>query len=808
MLSIVKLLQMTADNWYFYRESFTRTNRRVMQLSMSRLNIFTDPVLIALAFIAASCTYEQLWEEQDRGNYVLVTNRGGTDIAYTPLSGVEIITDRGFAFKDLNRNGKLDRYEDWRLSPEERVSDLASRLSIQEIAGLMLYSGHQSVPARSSRFAANTFKGVSFEESGADPWELSDQQKNFLKYDNLRHILVTFVQSPEIAARWNNRVQGFVEGLGHGIPANNSSDPRHGTVASAEFDAGAGGDISMWPGALGLAATFDPEIVYEFGRIASTEYRALGLATALSPMADLATDPRWSRVRGTFGEDPVLVTEMTRAYIDGFQSTLTDISSGWGRESVNAMVKHWPGGGTGEGGRDAHYAFGKYAVYPGNNLEEQLKPFVEGAFRLEGGTGQASAVMPYYTISWQQDTVYGENVGNAYSRYIITDLLRKRYGYAGVVCTDWGVTRTATAVDQFGNAGWGVEDLSEAERHYKAIMAGVDQFGGNNDAGPVIEAYFMGVARLGEAKMRSRFEKSAKRLLLNMFRTGLFENPYVDPEETRRTVGNPEFMQAGYDAQLKSVVMLKNSGGVLPAGYEASVYIPERFIPSRMNWFGMTTPERHEHPVSLEIAGNYFRVTSDPDHAEYAFVFIESPDRGSGYSRDDFSGGGNGYIPMSLQYEPYTATYAREESIAGGDPLENFTNRSYRGKTVTVSNTTDLDLVRQTRDKMGDRPVVVVMNMSNPAVFSEIEPLADAIVVHFGVQDQALMDILSGKFSPRGLLPLQLPANMRTVEEQFEDVPHDMEVYCDSEGNCYGFAFGMDWNGPIADERTLRYSGK
>ncbi len=778
-----------------------------MELAGRRPAVFL-PHIILILVSAVSCTYEQLWEVHDRGEFILITNNGGEDIAYSPLSGVEIIVDRGFAFKDLNGNGRLDKYEDWRLSPEERAKDLASRLTLPEIAGLMLYSGHQSVPARSSRFAANTYKGVGFEESGADPWELSDQQKNFLKYDNLRHILVTFVESPAVAARWNNRVQGFVEGIGHGIPANNSSDPRHGIIASAEYDAGAGGEISMWPGALGLAATFDPDLVYEFGRIASAEYRALGLATALSPMADLATDPRWSRVRGTFGEDPTLVTDMTRAYVDGFQSTSGDGYKGWGRESVNAMVKHWPGGGTGEGGRDSHYAFGKYAVYPGNNLEQQLKPFVEGAFRLEGGTGKASAVMPYYTISWQQDTVYNENVGNAFSKYIITDLLRKRYGYDGVVCTDWGVTRTPTAVDQFGSAGWGVEDLPEAGKHYEAIMAGVDQFGGNNDAGPVIEAYYMGIARYGEDYMRRRFEKSAKRLLINMFRTGLFENPYVDPEETRQTVGSPGFMEAGFNAQLKSVVMLKNSGNVLPLARRSRVYIPERFIPSGMNWFGMTTPERYEFPVSNEIAGRYFTLAPDPAGADYAVVFIESPHPGTGYSRDDLMAGGNGYVPLSLQYGEYTAADARETSIAGGDPLENFTCRSYKDKSVTVSNITDKELVKETRQQMGDRPVIVVVNMSNPMVFSEIEPLADAVIVHFGVQDQALMEILSGMFEPQGLLPMQMPAHMRTVEEQYEDVPHDMEVYCDSEGNCYDFAFGMNWSGLIRDERTSIYTGK
>jgi beta-glucosidase len=153
---------------------------------------------------------------------------------------------------------------------------------------------------------------------------------------------------------------------------------------------------------------------------------------------------------------------MARAYVDGFQTSEGDaaIAGGWGYESVNTMVKHWPGGGSGEGGRDAHYGFGKYAVYPGNNFELHLIPFTAGALKLEGKTAMAAAVMPYYTISFNQDTEYGENVGNAYSTYLITDLLRGTYGFDGVVCTDWGVTRDHAGLDIFGRTPWGVEGLS------------------------------------------------------------------------------------------------------------------------------------------------------------------------------------------------------------------------------------------------------------------------------------------------------------------------------------------------------------
>ncbi|MBO7488068.1 MAG: glycoside hydrolase family 3 C-terminal domain-containing protein [Bacteroidales bacterium] len=744
--------------------------------------IATYIAIAAGVLLCASCA--QKWEETATADgYNLVTQKDGPALGYSPQSGVQLITKGGYAFKDLNRNGKLDVYEDWRKSPERRAADLASQLSIEEIAGLMLYSGHQSVPNEN----------------------ISDAQRKFLSEDNLRAVLVTSVSSPEIAAKWNNNVQAFVEGLGHGIPANNSSDPRNETSATAEFNAGSGGRISQWPTSLGMAATFDPDLVEEFGRIASKEYRALGIATALSPQIDLATEPRWSRFNGTFGEDPDLDVDMARAYVDGFQTT-EGAEGGWGAESVNAMIKHWPSGGPEEGGRDAHYNYGKYSVYPGNNFSDHIRAFVEGAFNLKGGTGKATAVMPYYTISTGIDPS-GKNVGNSYNRYLITDLLRNKYGFEGVVCTDWGITGDNATIYSFDGKCWGMETLTVPERHYEVIKAGVDQFGGNNDKGPVLEAYQMWVRDNGEKDARARFEQSAVRLLMNSFRTGLFENPYLDPARTAQIVGNPEFMAKGYEAQLKSVVMLKNHGSVLPKTQKLKVYVPKRLYPARggMFGFGGTSQARWDYPVSKELVEKYYEWTDDPRKADFALVFIQAPGSGSGYSREDAENGGNGYVPISLQYRPYTASTAREVSLAGGDPKENFTNRSYRGKTVTTDNVSDLELVISTKRQMGSRPVIVCMSVSKPVVMSEVEPYADAIVIGMGVQNQAVLDIVSGKTEPSGLLPMQMPANMETVEAQFEDVPRDMECYVDADGNRYDFAFGLNWKGVINDARVEKY---
>jgi beta-glucosidase len=745
---------------------------------------------------------------EKKGEITIVRNEGGQILGYAPGSGITLIEKSGFAFKDLNKNGELDSYEDWRLPVDERAMDLAKQMSVEQMAGLMLYSAHQSIPSRGRGFGGGaTYNGQSFDASRAEASDLSDQQIKFLTEDHVRHVLITSVSSPADAALWNNKAQELVEGLGLGIPVNTSSDPRHRTRSSAEFDYGSGGDISMWPASLGLAASFDPELMKQFGEIASTEYRALGIATALSPQIDLATEPRWSRFNGTMGEDPGLSRDMARAYVDGFQTSSgeSEIQDGWGYQSVNAMVKHWPGGGPEEGGRDAHFAYGAYAVYPGNNLEDHLKPFTEGAFKLDGATGMASAVMPYYTISTGIDTEYGEIVGNAYSKYIITDLLRNTYGYDGVVCSDWGITRDVGSVESFGGMCWGVENLSVGERHYKAIEAGIDQFGGNNDMGPVLEAYEMGVEEHGEEAMRVRIEQSAVRLLRNIFRTGLFENAYLDPSETDAVVGQPEFMQAGYKAQLRSVVLLKNKGQTLPLKKQLKVYIPQRYIPASRNWFGRETPESWVDAFSKEIVGKTYQVVESPEEADFALVAIQSPNGGSGYDSKDLDKGGNGYVPISLQYGPYTADFARESSLAGGSPLEDFTNRSYKNKSITANNLPDMNLVNETRKLMGEKPVVVVVNVSKPMVFAEIEPAASAILVHMGVQDQALMELISGTVEPSALLPFQMPADMRTVEEQFEDVPRDMECYTDSDGNTYDFAFGLNWNGVINDERVSRY---
>jgi beta-glucosidase len=337
--------------------------------------------------------------------------------------------------------------------------------------------------------------------------------------------------------------------------------------------------FSLWPDPLGFGAIGDEAVVEQFGDIARQEYLAVGIRTALHPMADLATEPRWGRMNGTFGEDAELVTRLTAAYIRGFQG------DGVGPNGVSCMVKHFPGGGPQKDGLDPHFNYGKDQAYPGNNFEYHLIPFGPA---LAAGAEQ---VMPYYGIPLGQTS---EDVAMSYNKEIITDLLRGRYGFEGIICTDWGIVEGGPG----GEArAWGVEHLTVKERYLKTLAAGVDQYGGQNNPQPLVELVREG--QLDEA----RLDESVRRLLRLKFKMGLFDNPYVDEAAVPHRVGKPEFIAAGELAQRRSVVLLKNEG-VLPLTGRPRLYIEN---------------------IAPETASQYGDVVATPEEADFAILRLNTP---------------------------------------------------------------------------------------------------------------------------------------------------------------------------------------
>lgn len=450
----------------------------------------------------------------------------------------------GVRFRDLNKNGELDDYENPTLGVEARVQDLLQRMTLEEKAGTMFITmaGMTSAgePQDAMAFTGDPIGIVLPLLLGSSSEMLVD------KHMNSFNIINSF--DAGVLARHNNLLQRRAERTRLGIPVTIATDPRHvgafnpGAVISTPA-------FSQWPGPLGLAALRDSSLVQQFGDIARQEYLATGIRLALHPMADLATEPRWARANGTFGEDAALSATLTAAYVRGFQGdTLHD-------QSVACMTKHFSGGGPQKGGEDAHFAYGAEQAYPGNNFDYHIIPFSEGA--LPANTAQ---IMPYYGIPMGQTD---EDVAFGFNRAVITRLLRDSLGFDGVVCTDWNIITDGPLGK---GRSWGVEGLSEKERIRKSLEAGCDQFGGEACPQYVIELVQEG------AVPEARIDLSVGRILRDKFTLGLFDDPYVDEAAATDIAGRAAFRRAGMDAQERSMVLLKNEG-LLPLDQGTKVFV-------------------------------------------------------------------------------------------------------------------------------------------------------------------------------------------------------------------------------------------
>lgn len=491
--------------------------------------------------------------------FIGVTSAFGQQTAQPILGNrsVEILQIKNQKFKDLNKNKKLDKYEDWRLPYEARIKDLISQMTIEEKIGFMIISTTRL--AGDNSFQANAPKteissGFN-EEDLLQPNNMFTRKplpnpmmsaagttKGVLNY-NLRHFILRANTSAKTMAEWSNNLQALSESSRLGIPSIIASNPRNHVTLDASIGLSVGTTVfSKWPGELGLAAMRDLKLTHEFAEIAAKEWTAVGLRKGYMYMADLATEPRWQRIEGTFGEDADLTSNMIREIVSGFQG------SKLGRNSVALTTKHFPGGGPQENGQDSHFDWGKFAHYPGGMFDYHVKPFKAA---IDAGT---SSIMPYYSAPKGKEF---ENVGFSYNKAVIQDILRKKLGFKGIINSDTG------PIDMMP---WGVENLSILERYQKAIQAGVDIFSGGADPALLLETVKKGLVT------ETRINESIARLLKEKFELGLFENPYVDVEKAVKTVGSAEFQKKADLALRKSIVLLRNDAQVLPIKKKTKVY--------------------------------------------------------------------------------------------------------------------------------------------------------------------------------------------------------------------------------------------
>ncbi|HVS92173.1 MAG TPA: glycoside hydrolase family 3 N-terminal domain-containing protein [Mucilaginibacter sp.] len=608
-----------------------------------------------------------------------------------------IRTDGNITYIDLNKNGKLDLYEDPAKPIEDRVQDLLKKMTIEEKAGMMFYA-----PVRVNADGTIDDKPATNFLANMSPVGISEIDKHHITHFNL-----FAVPAPDTLAMWYNRIQKYEqEKTRLGIPLTIASDPRN--QGGAGIFAMSAKTFSMWPDPLGMAAIGDEKEMEKFADISRREYLATGIRQGLHPQVDLATEPRWPRISGTFGEDAGLSSRMATAYIKGYQGEKL------GPNSVAMMTKHFPGGGPQKDGLDPHFNFQKGEVYPGNNFKYHLIPF-EAAFK--AGT---AAIMPYYGVPMGQKGI--PEVGFSYNKAIITDLLRKHYHYDGVVCTDWGlVTDAKIGPVNFPARAWGAENLSTEERVQKIIDAGVDQLGGEMIPDVIVKLVKEG--KLSE----KRIDESVARLLRLKFELGLFDNPFVDEKKAAAIVGNDEFMKAGQEAQCKSITLLKNDGHTLPlAPGKLKIYIKN---------------------INPKIAAEYGTIVTDPKQADIAIIRLQTPN--------------------------YPIPEAKGNFIAS---MFHWGDLDFKGQALQDI----LDLEKTV-------PTVVDIYIDRPAVVPEINRHAKALMVNYGSNDRALLDVVFGKYKPEGHLPIELPSSMEAVRNQKEDMPYD------SKDPLYKFGAGLSY---------------
>lgn len=628
---------------------------------------------------------------------------------------VPIIEQDGLRFRDLNRDGVLDPYEDWRLTPDARARDLVARMTLEEKAGTMMHG-----TARSGGPMGVAGVGVQYDTAA---------NRALIDGAKVTSMITRLGGPPASLAAASNALQQLAEGTRLGIPLTISTDPRN----HFQFVLGASvtaGQFSQWPETLGFAALGDTALMRRFGDVARQEYRAVGIQMALSPQADLATEPRWSRINGTFGEDAALAGPLVRAYVEGFQHGANGVDS----VGVATIVKHWVGYGAAKLGYDSHNHYGRYATFPGQNLAYHVRPFL-GAFE-----AHVAGVMPTYSIlegaTWKGRPI--EQVGAGYNHQLLTEILRGEYGFRGIVLTDWAITNDCSDKCRAGApAGerptfasvampWGVEDLPMRARFVKAVQAGVDQFGGTERADMLIEA-----VRAGELA-ESRLDSSVVRILANKFASGIFENPYVDPAAAARLVGSDAFRAMGLDAQRRSLVLLENKGALLP------LRAPAGKPALRVYLHGIA-------PAAATAEG--WTVVDEPKDADVAIVRLAAPHETLH----------PGYVFGAMQHEGSLA-------FRDGDP--------------------DYEAFKRVSSVV---PTVATVYLDRPAILTPIRDRARGLLGNFGVSDAALLDVLAGKAKPEGKLPFELPSSMAAVAAQRSDVAHD------SARPLYRFGFGRSY---------------
>lgn len=715
-----------------------------------------------------------------------------------------IININGLQFKDSNANGRLDPYEDWRLPVDQRADDLVTQMTLEEKAGLMLID------------TLNAGFGGVIEDPVND--YITNQKMHRFILRNLVTASPVKSANPGLGGQpvtpveittWTNKIQELNEATRLGIPALFKSNARNHIDPDARAGINeAAGAFTAFPKEAGLAAaalgeeavktgkapaTGDMSVIKKFTDVMGPEWKAIGLRAMYGYMADLSTEPRWYRVHETFTENADLDANILKTLVQNLQgSTIQDGTSVTRNSAVALTIKHFPGGGPQELGFDPHYSHGKEQVYPGGNFGYHLKSFKAA---IDAGV---SSIMPYYgaPVNLTYEGVKYDQVGFAFSKQIVTDLLRGQLGFQGYVNSDTGI---------INDRAWGLENKTVPERVAIAINGGTEVLSGFHVNKTIVDLVTAGLVS------ETRVNEAAKRLLKEQFQLGLFEDPYADETQATSIIGSEANRAAALDIQRKSVVLLQNqelTGGIkaLPLRVGSKVYIMGDFTKANVEKYGYTVTDGNV------LANGVRPVASGHDYALISVTALVNRAAASTYKSDDPATGLNTeHLKPTKAGQPFNKPYGSEDRCVAMDAYADTTKTCLDNGLIfggvfpweanNLSFTTmatskswqikpSLADIQAIMNEVGPQNTILHIYFRHPFVLDEASGLknAGAIVAGFGVSDTALLDVLSGKVKPQGRMPFALANNLQAVIDNQSDVAGYPE-----KDTLYPFGYGLTY---------------
>ena len=746
---------------------------------------------------------------------VVFHNENGPDIGVTTCG---VIVRDGLYFKDMDNSGELAPYKDWRLSPEERAKDMVAHLRLDQQAGLVLNTLFNTPVALTRAEAAGADGkpefGKIYKHHDPDekpiPGPLPGMTMSIDDADVLdKHITAGVYRGDMhceagMVALYHNAGTQMLEYEackgGVAIPYSLHTNP-----------------INIgYPDSLGIGAAVlgdgNADFVYEMADTDRKMMKAEGLHIMYGPQVDVATDPRWPRTNGTYGERTDVTSDITEALIKGYQNGDDGLNEG----SVVLTVKHFPGDAPSENGFEPHVPIGQWRIYrtPGSMEKYHLPPF-QRAF-----DHKASSIMPDYSRiaadgravpqTYRGEVTSTEAVPSAYSKELLTDLARNKMGFDGYINSDSGITSVQI---------YGVEDLTVPQRYAKAISAGTDVIGGNTDPENIIKAVEDGLLP------KADLDRASYNRLLSLFRTKRVDNPYLDPDQAdqARQDNFDGARKKAYEANQKAVVLVKNHGGVLPLAKEKKVCIVTfkgvdsgfaKMAQAMGAGLGSANADealRKTLAEAFEKKG--YTVVATPEEADVLYLHVWPISNGVVFYQ----------FAMPVIEMGEIVTDERE------------TNKSQKktGKQVTVTTLKDVEKIRELADATHARggKVVGTCVVNNPWLLDKLEPYCDALTIQYTVSTVALnnalnaqVDVISGDFAPTGKLSLTMvsdPAVIAITEQEIDGVvreicasPNDVPgydkdpyidpailagvrggsyAYCDADGNYYRSGFGLNY---------------